>query len=399
MKKKIVAVLLILCACFLLAACGKGGKDPQSTQSAESTQIAEISQMGNPWRDITQEQAEELCPHSFRVPDGAADVRWSVLDSAADSSGLPGVLVQLSFDLNGYSYTAREQRSGDTWTDSSGMYYTWTAQDTMLLKNWDGADLTGIYYRYIGESEYADLCIWFDPQAGVSYSLGVAAKDLDGFDLQAVVEALSPSAGAQTETEAAPGSLYDTDAYAAAAQAVRNEYVQVIQAGIDSFDEAAHPEIPWYTAALTRYDDNRYYEGYYDFDGNGVPEMVIAIGSEIYPDLKPLAVYAFDGQSMHYLAKEHPLGERSYLSWSDGLFVVHGSGGASSGILAVFRIADDGWSTESVDLIEYEYSDATHVTFTPEYGRITPEEAGDLANQAPLETALAIDWNCFYPVG
>ena len=147
---------------------------------------------------------------------------------------------------------------------------------------------------------------------------------------------------------------------------------------------------------MTHFSENRYYEWFYDFDDNGVPEMLVAAGSDDYQ--MPIAVYAFDGQAMRYLCKEHALGERAHLSYADGLFVVHGSGGASSGVLAVYRIAEDGWSTEIVDVIGYEYSDAEHVTYTPEYGNISPEEVESmgLADYERFDADEPV-WTCFYP--
>lgn len=371
MERRKAAFLLIMLMCFVLTACGS------SKQTTQNSQIA------NPWSDITEEQAKEICPNSFHAPDGAENVMWSVLESLADPSGVPGPLVQMSFDWYGNHFTAREQVTGDTWTEAAGMYYDWTVEDVIVLKNWGNA--VGKYFRHIGENEYADLCIWYD--ADTSYSLGITASDLDGFDLQGVVEAMC---------EKAPPADTGTAAYDAAAQAVRDEFIRVAQEGIEAFDEAAHPELPWYTAVLTRYPENRYYEGYYDFDGNGVPEMLIALGSGV-GEPTPVAVYAFDGQSMRYLCKEHPLGERSFLSRADGLFVVHGSGGAASGILALYRIADDGWSTEIVDVIDYEFSDAEHVTYTSEYGRISPEEVKSRGLADSFDLDVELNWHCFYP--
>ncbi len=173
-----------------LASCGaQKAEDTQAEDAkAEETQ-AEEPQLANPWRDITEDEARELCPNSFGVPEGAENVRWSVMDSAADPSGVPGALVQLSFDLDGNSFTAREQVTGDKEADQSGMYYDWTVQGDMKLTNWGGT-IEGRYYRFIGETGYADLCTWYDAEAGVSYSVSVTARDLDGFDLQAIAEAL-----------------------------------------------------------------------------------------------------------------------------------------------------------------------------------------------------------------
>ena len=148
------------------------------------------AQIANPWREITEAEATVFCPKSFRVPEGAQNVRWSVMDSAADPSGVPGALVQLSFDLNSNSFTAREQITGDEEVDQSGMYYECTARLGGTLRNWN--DIPCICYRWIGEAGYADLCTWYEAEAGTSYSVSVTAEDLDGFDLQAIAEALAP---------------------------------------------------------------------------------------------------------------------------------------------------------------------------------------------------------------
>ena len=62
-------------------------------------------------------------------------------------------LVQLSFDLNGDSFTARAQVTGDRTADISGMYYEWTQQDDVTLANWADGQMKGKYYRYIGKDE------------------------------------------------------------------------------------------------------------------------------------------------------------------------------------------------------------------------------------------------------
>ena len=189
--RRMIAVAVSLVMLLGLAACGQGGKTAETPQSSGAVQLA------NPWRDVTEEEAKALCPVSFRVPEGAQNAVWSVMDSAADPSGVPGALVQLSFDLDGNSFTAREQRTADKEADLSGMYYTWTVQDEATLRSWSGEGMACKCFRFVGENEYADLCTWFDAASGVAYSLGVAAKDLDGFDLLAIAEAMAPTGGEQ----------------------------------------------------------------------------------------------------------------------------------------------------------------------------------------------------------
>ena len=212
----------------------------------------------------------------------------------------------------------------------------------------------------------------------------------------------APAAEPEDPAEAAPAEAepafeLDAAAYDAAAQAVRDEFIQVTLDGIENFNEEEHPELPWYTAVLTRYDVNSYFDGFYDFDGNGVPEMLIGLGNEYVPEKTVIAVYAFDGQTMRYLCKECALGERSYLSYKDGLFIVHGSGGAASGILELYRIAADGWSTDVIDEISYEFSDAEHVTFTSRDGVISPEQVENLGLMDSLGLDVEVEWTQFYP--
>lgn len=192
------------------------------------------------------------------------------------------------------------------------------------------------------------------------------------------------------ETESEP--IEEQSAYDLAVEVIEQEFIQVREQGLDDFDESLHPELPWYTALLTRYPENSFFKAFYDFDGNGVPELVIGMGGE---EIRPVGVYAFDGRDMHYLCAENPVGERSHLSRHDGLFVLHGSGGASSGILVLFTIAEDGWSTELVDEFEYEYDEAGQVTYTSQLGVLSPEELVErgLPESEGLEAEL--DWECF----
>ena len=48
--------------------------------------------------------------------------------------------------------------------------------------------MKGNMYRNINETGYVDLITWYDVEICISYSLSVAAEDLDGFDIQAIAE-------------------------------------------------------------------------------------------------------------------------------------------------------------------------------------------------------------------
>ena len=190
--------------------------------------------------------------------------------------------------------------------------------------------------------------------------------------LTACAGAAGAKAPAATEATAAPAPAYDRAAYDAAAEAVLEEYRALDLDALADYDEAAHPELPWYTAVIANTDRNDLFYGFWDFDGNGVPELIIAAGDPEYQI--PEGIYAFDGEKMVYLCREQPLGERAHLTYADGLFFVRASGGAAVGCVAVYRIAPDGYGTDLIEIMNYEYKDADTVIYTPELGGMTPEE-------------------------
>ena len=183
-RKKLIAAAVILG----LAVCMFGGCSDKQRQGGDVSGGDSI-QIANPVRNITESESHELCHHSLGAPEGAKNVSWSAIETG--SSENDGVLVQMSFDLDNNSYTARAQKTDTPDADISGMYYDWVASNEMPLTSWK--QIKGNYYRWfdVSSSEgYADLCTWYDGETGISYSLSVTADDLDGFDLQAIVEYL-----------------------------------------------------------------------------------------------------------------------------------------------------------------------------------------------------------------
>lgn len=189
MKRVLIVAVLVLALMLALVACGQKAAVEEASVPAQEEETASVA---NPWREVTQEEAQALCAKSFNVPEGAENVVWSVNDSVADASGVPGALVQVAFDLNGMSFTAREQVTGDTEVDNSGMNYQWTAQEEGSLSSWVEG-MTCKLSRFIGDGESADLCTWYDVETGISYSLSTVAADLDGFDITAVANAMAPT--------------------------------------------------------------------------------------------------------------------------------------------------------------------------------------------------------------
>ena len=147
--------------------------------------------MANPWREISEEEARNFFPRGFTVPEGAENVVWSVMETADANP-----LLQLSFDLDGQSYTARMQATDDPEADISGMYYAWADTRENTLQNWGSGEIAARISRFVGGNEYdAELCSWFDAESGISHTVGVRSEDLAGFDLLAIVEAMAPVIG------------------------------------------------------------------------------------------------------------------------------------------------------------------------------------------------------------
>ncbi len=202
--KKTMALMLLM-AMLALTGCGQTGPAAAAPQGGETAQTAapeqnspadetqqggEAAQLANPWREISETEAQALCGGALRAPEGAENVRWSAMESGGEAP-----LVQLSFDLDGYSYTAREQQTNDAAADISGLFYTWSTQTDMILRYWEESAKAGTCYRYVGENEFVDLCAWYDTAKGISYTLSVAEKDLAGFGLEAIAEKLCVPAG------------------------------------------------------------------------------------------------------------------------------------------------------------------------------------------------------------
>lgn len=190
-------ISLALTGCSSVNVTVNAGDDADKKENAAADQAAEEPMVGmpDPWREITAEEAAKY-PRMFKVPDNASNVVWRILDSAADEKKGAEPLIELDFDIEdeygAQSYNARYQYGADETDDISGMYYDWTVTDEGKLSNWGMGNMDAKFYRFVSDDEMADLCTWYDIEIGISYSLSTTAKDLDGFDIQGIVEAMYP---------------------------------------------------------------------------------------------------------------------------------------------------------------------------------------------------------------
>ena len=190
--KKTIAMMMTGLMVLSLSACGSGATSKEANATETSTEVAaeatteQTVGLANPWREATEEECNQLAGNGFSAPDGASNVKWSIMDTGEEYREL----VQMCFDLDGLSFTARQQNTGDEPQDISGMFYEWTAEEDVTLANWAGGNMKGTVKRFIGDDRYIDVCTWYDVETGASYSLSTEGKDLDGFDIQAIAEAM-----------------------------------------------------------------------------------------------------------------------------------------------------------------------------------------------------------------
>ena len=200
MKRKIAIIVTALTmTAGIMTGCGET-QAPANEPAQETAQEAavatseadkkeETTQIANPWVDITEEEANECCTRLFKAPEGAQVRGWSKCEALGDPDKGVGPLVQLSFSLDDMEFTARAQQGAAEDADIAGNFVNWTVgPDDVTLANWGGGNMTGKTYRSINDSGYVDMITWYDMEIGISYSLSVAAADLDGFDIQAVAE-------------------------------------------------------------------------------------------------------------------------------------------------------------------------------------------------------------------
>ena len=194
MRKQLTAVTALILS-LALAGCASVNVNVKTDESAGESSEEPMVGMAKPWRDITAEEAAKY-PRMFVVPEGASNVAWRIMDSGADAKTGKEPLIELDYDIadefGTTSFCARYQYGAGENEDISGMYYDWTVTDEGKLSNWGMGNMDAKFYRFVGDDEMADLCTWYDIEIGISYSLSTVAPDLDGFDIQGVVESMYP---------------------------------------------------------------------------------------------------------------------------------------------------------------------------------------------------------------
>ena len=192
MKKKYTFMASVLMLA-LMAGCGKEDETTTATTTEATTEATEQEtteevvggdELANPWVDITEEEAVGKCPRLFAAPEGAENVKWSYMDDKEKNQPI----VQLVFTMDGTEYTERAQMGGEA-ADISGMYYDWTHTEDVTYSKWGDGNMTGKVYSYAEDDVVkAMMATGFDVEIGINYSLSATGDDLNGLDIQAVMD-------------------------------------------------------------------------------------------------------------------------------------------------------------------------------------------------------------------
>ena len=171
------SALIILTAILALGTAGcKKAETSQANNADTDTAKEETVAIANPWKDdVSADDVANLVGTYFIVPEGAKDVRYRIDEHDK--------LAEMNFTLDDLEFCARMEPT-EALKDISGMFFEWEAE---MDDNIYGAEAK--FRAAVLDSEMIHNVIWFD-KSGMSYSLSTSDKDLDGFDITAVVEAM-----------------------------------------------------------------------------------------------------------------------------------------------------------------------------------------------------------------
>ena len=174
-------------ALAMLTACGtaggdasNGSKNPQTIgekgKKTEATTEGGNTQLANPWHEASEEEAAGVCAHVFKLPAGATDVTWRVMDQNVDHA-----MVEAIFECDDMAYRARAQESDNGEEDISGLYLGGATKD-VTLSVWDVTAHQCIFY---GEDDSPDenCLIWYDAETKTNYSLEASGHGASKVDI------------------------------------------------------------------------------------------------------------------------------------------------------------------------------------------------------------------------
>lgn len=166
---------LILISIFMIMLVSCSGK-----KSAVNTTANKTVGMPNPVQESTAEEITERLNVKFAVPDGAKNIRYSII---------AGNLAQMDFIWNEAECTARIKRDAES-EDISGFYYNWPNETPCTV-----GENAGIAKWKITEvGEVVGICLWQNKASNLTYSVSMK-KNADSEKLVALANDIYDAGG------------------------------------------------------------------------------------------------------------------------------------------------------------------------------------------------------------
>jgi len=191
MKKNLLLPLLLATA--LLAGCGKSthtaapsnDTSKSSVQKEETASEAEeeIEEESKPEVEETNETSENVTFEDMVAATGCKAVlppNSTILDCSLNEEGLGEVNYTT---LGGFSYWTLRVQKTDSFTDISPIECDWN-EETFGKRKLEDKYLYSEYCNVFDEDSYDfDVCLWYDEEDSLMYSLSVKEDNVDGLDI------------------------------------------------------------------------------------------------------------------------------------------------------------------------------------------------------------------------
>lgn len=144
-------------------------------KTADKAPAKQTVDLPNPIHESSAEEIAEQLSVKFAVPDGAKNVRYSII---------AGNLAQMDFIWNDAECTARIQQNAES-KDISGFYYNWSNETPCNV----GENTATVKWQITEIGEVVGICIWQNNDSNLTYSVSMK-KNADSEKLIALANAV-----------------------------------------------------------------------------------------------------------------------------------------------------------------------------------------------------------------
>ena len=327
MKKKLIAISLIMIMMISMVACGKNKE--------ASTGETEVG-LANPWTETTEEAAFNETYFLFKAPDDATNVVWRRMENGEYP------LIEIDFTLGMYDFCARAQYGAAEGEDISGIFTEWPdSREEVLSGWWDGNAKATIKSAQIDDA-VTFLCTWYDTEAGEVYSLSTSTQDDSQLDMIAVANAMFD------ETKVPGYNAPDAEeTEEISEEEIEETHMGLDISGCDTFTQIVDQKLTdgmgYANATIDGTDVLLVSTGTYDYNAGEGDPMWVAIDSEIY-------YYDADG-SIGYMGYVGAGGTAYPLAIKDGKLYV----GRNHGLAKITVDPEmGGWFIDDQVWVEYD---------------------------------------------